>query len=128
MFVDSSAEETVQDDRGNVVWIRSKMDIRTAALVSSDMVKMTGGGGVFAIIAHEVCLARRNIKRWAGPDFTGPDGKIIPCTPDNIDKLDPNEPLYADVVAKIKELNKRKEAEATPEEKAADPSSAANVS
>lgn len=127
MFVNGNLE-TVTDGR-NTIWIKAKMDLRTAAQVSADMVKMTEGarGSTFSIIAHESCLARRNIARWAGPDFTGPDGKIIPCVPENIDRLDPNEQILADVIAKIRELNTAKEAEVTPEEAAADPTPAVTV-
>lgn len=119
MFVDSRLE-TVTDGR-NTIWIKAKMDLRTAGLVSADLARF----GAATIIAHETCLARRNIVRWAGPDFEDGAGKIIPCTPEQVDKLDPNEPILAAVITKIRELNRPKEAEVTPEEAAADPTSAA---
>lgn len=125
MFVNGNLE-TVTDGR-NTVWIKAKMDIRTAALVSADMVKMTDGArnSTFAIVAYDACLMRRNIVRWAGPDFTDDNGKILPCTPEKVDQLDPNETLLADVVTKIRELNARREAAVTPEEAAVDPTPAA---
>lgn len=125
MFVNGNLE-TVSDDKGNTFWVKAKMDIATESAVAADIMRI-GGVGIIALQLQSFCLLRRNLKAWDGPDFLDEKGKAIPCTLAMIDKLDPAEQIVKDAIEKIAELNTKKTAEVTPEETAANPTPAANV-
>lgn len=82
----------VRDDAGNTVWLRRKMDLGAISRVST----AREGNGLTALYAA-------NILAWDGPDFKG-----IKCTPEEIEKIDPDDPFWEQVADKIAELNPRK--------------------
>lgn len=92
MFVQAD-RVAVQDDAGNTIYIRRKMDVGAISRVQ-------GAPAEERLIALYVA----NIVAWEGPAFQG-----IPCTPEQIARLDPQEPLVEAVGTKIAELNKRPE-------------------
>ena len=81
----------ISDDAGNTVYVRRKMDLGAVSRVQ-------GAKQGEQLIALYVA----NILAWQGPDFKG-----MECTPENIEKLDPNDPFWEQVATKIAELNKR---------------------
>lgn len=83
----------ISDDAGNTVWVRRRMDLGAVSRVQ-------GAKQGEQLIALYVA----NILAWQGPDFKGMD-----CTPENIEKLDPNDPFWEQVATRIAELNKRED-------------------
>lgn len=83
----------VSDDAGNTVYVRRKMDLGAVSRVQ-------GAKPGEQMIALYVA----NILAWSGPDFKG-----VPCTPENIETLDPNDPFWEQVATRIAELNKRED-------------------
>lgn len=81
----------ISDDAGNTVYVRRKMDLGAVSRVQ-------GAKQGEQLIALYVT----NILAWQGPDFKGMD-----CSPENIEKLDPNDPFWEQVATRIAELNKR---------------------
>jgi hypothetical protein len=80
----------VSDDAGNTVYLRRKMDagarLRTAEASTKGEALLT--------------LYVTNILAWEGPDFKG-----IKCTPENIERMDMDDPFWERVGDKISELN-----------------------
>lgn len=81
---------SVTDDAGNTVYVRRKMDLGTRLRVTEAFQK---GEGLIALYVH-------NIMGWEGPDFKG-----ISCTPENIEKIDIDDPFWEQVGSKLAELN-----------------------
>lgn len=96
-------DETISDTPPNIIWIRGKMDAGTAAKVKSELFGIAADGRSAEMYAgnSELGLLLHNILRWEGPDLG-----MIPCTPENIRKLNPNEPHIARVLEEIAERNK----------------------
>lgn len=105
MFV-SNEPVAVQDEAGNIIYIRPKMGKGIEAQVSAEFGRLGGKTQT----AYEFALLACNIVRWEGPAFTTGEGKPIAATRANIDRLDPDEPLVAATVRKIVELNTRRTA------------------
>lgn len=80
----------VADGAGNTVWVRRKMDMGTRLRTAEASNK---GEMMVAYYVH-------NIMAWDGPDFKG-----IKCTPENIEKIDLDDPFWVEVGDKIAELN-----------------------
>lgn len=106
----------VSDDKGNTIYIRSKMDYGTANKVNGAALKVKPGMTKqeienldIDIGAYQTALLQYNIVRWEGPDFTDPAGRVIPCNPLKIAEFDPDQPLLAAVLEKIAERNKKRE-------------------
>jgi hypothetical protein len=95
----------VSDDNGNTIYILARMGIGDEAKVSADFVGLGGR----AINAYQLALLRHNVLRWEGPDFENDDGKTIPCTRENIDRLQPDLPLVKATLERIGELNRKSE-------------------
>lgn len=92
----------VSDQLPNVIWVRSKMDVKTKGAVTSEMFAMTKENTMEARLGqNETALLVHNIVKWGGPDLDA-----IPCTRANIEKLDPTEPHIARVLEVIAERNK----------------------
>lgn len=77
----------------HIIWIRAKMDFGTRQKIYSAMAQITAGLGDqpqvgFDMGAYQMALLQHNILAWEGPDFKG-----VPCTPENIGHLDPDDPL-----------------------------------
>lgn len=99
MFVTN--EPVPVTDGVNTIWVRARMDLGTYNQVQ-DALRRVGTGGAVELHLGEynTALMVHNIVRWAGPDLD-----LVPCTPDSIRRLDPDEPLVALVLARIQELN-----------------------
>ena len=106
MFV-TNTTHPVTDDRGNVVHIRAKMNFgqrnRLMSLAAKINMRQGDAGGADAsmdIGAYNNALAVENIVSWSGPDFEN-----IPCTPETIGQLDPDDPLVEKVLSEINARN-----------------------
>lgn len=101
-----------EDDPANVIYIRPRMDVGTLALVRSAMTSISMHANVmtnamptsadlkFDIGAYNLALLTHNIMRWSGPDFDN-----VPCNPDNIKRLDQDDPLVGRVLQEINNRN-----------------------
>lgn len=94
--------EVISDRAPNVIWIRPKMSVEVKGKVVSEttMIGRDGRSLEFRAGAQEVGLLIHNIIRWEGPDLGG-----VPCTPDNIRRLDSSEPLIVKVLQEIARRN-----------------------
>lgn len=122
-FVDADAvpipewddDPTIISDRlPNVIYIRSKMSVGVKAKITSEMFSWNATSKELEsrFGENETALLIHNIVRWTGPDFDG-----VPCTRDNIIRLDPTEPHIVAVSEAIAERNappKSPAASATP--------------
>jgi hypothetical protein len=91
----------ISSTKPNVIWVKAKMDVTTKGKVTSELFTMGKDNSLEARLgANETALLVHNIVRWDGPDFEG-----MPCTPDNIRKLDPTEPHVARVLEVIATRN-----------------------
>src|SRR5262245_681748 len=95
--------EVISATPPNIIWIRSKMDIATDAKVKSELLRFGKDSQIEAHIGeNELSLLIHNIVKWEGPDLG-----TVPCTPEQIRKLDPTEPHLRAVLAAIAERNQR---------------------
>lgn len=132
MFIDPNKLIPVTDGT-NTIYIRSRMDYGAYARVESELsafqmnlkqveayAKKGGKKGkrngtaptedikVTAQVtksAQELALLKENVKKWEGPAFQDGSGRPIPCSRENVARLDPNDPLVMRVLETIDELN-----------------------
>ncbi|MBE2197530.1 MAG: hypothetical protein IAE79_02895 [Anaerolinea sp.] len=136
-FVDPKQKVEIALDDDNRVWVRARMDLRTQTAVETDLMKIRVSSEqmgkaqngripsmdiVFSLSAQKMILMKHNVVRWAGPAFES-DGRLVPCTPENIERLDPVDcGDWIDLVAeRIGTLNRRQTAIVTPPEAMDDP-------
>ena len=101
----------------DVIWIKPKMDFGTRQRVQGAATRVALAQQTkaqrkaakkaakkaqmdFDVGAYQIALLTFNILSWAGPSFAG-----IPCLPQNIERLDLDEPLVAMVLKEIGERN-----------------------
>lgn len=122
-FVDPRDLVEVRDDDNpeNVVVIRARMDRRTKAMVQREIlqfqVSMDSGSSkstataMTSVEGQKLALLKNNVVKWRGPDFLDDKGQPVPCTPDFIDQLDPEVPLFDKVLREINDRNRSRQAE-----------------
>lgn len=102
---------TIEGDP-NTIYIRPKMSYGLVNSVRSKAARMVnksdGMEQSLDIGLWNVELAVANIVKWEGPEFDH-----VPLTRENIEQLDPDDPLLDAVLAKIQELNFQKDEAAT---------------
>lgn len=96
-------DETISDQPPNIIWIRGRMDMKVSGKVKSELIGFGADGKTVEMRPgqNETALLIHNILRWEGPDLG-----MIPCTPENIQKLNPSEPHIRLVLEEIAERNK----------------------
>lgn len=99
LLIDPSAKIPVEHD-GHTLYVRQKMDIKTDTAVTVEFRRLSGRD-TLTNKAYELALLKHNIVDWDGPDF-----KDVPCTPSNIERLDPDNELVKLALRKIDELNR----------------------
>lgn len=119
MFVDPNQRVPVTDGP-NTIYIKARMDIDTRAAVQNEM-RAAGNEATDEVVMSHIGSYRRamllhNIVAWDGPAFAG-----VPCTRENIGRLDPHEPLVIKVAQEIGERNAPRE---SPDPNAVTPSGA----
>jgi len=72
---------------GDVVHLKRRMNYGDQRTLSS---AFTGGEASGGMREYLVVLLERNIVRWEGPGFAGPDGTPVAVTRETIDALDPD--------------------------------------
>lgn len=94
--------EVISNTPPNVIYIKPKMDYATKAKTTSELftldkesqIELHAGSSQMALLVH-------NIVKWEGPDLGG-----VPCTEENIRKMDPTEPHLEKVLEEIAKRNK----------------------
>lgn len=91
----------------NTIYIKPKMDYGTRQRVSGTAARFratTESGATpeaeFDLGAYNIALLTHNIVGWEGPDFEG-----VECTPENIERLDPDDALLDEVLRQINDRN-----------------------
>lgn len=97
MFVDAQPVEVTLDGVDKI-WVKPRMDFGTHQRVHGSAYKQNGTPDVGE---YTIALLIHNVVRWEGPSFAG-----RPCTPENIERLDPDEPLVDLVMQTIREGNR----------------------
>lgn len=104
MFVSEERVRVSLDDR-DAIYIRPKMSFaqRERAEDAVRAISGTVGGAASVAVnigAYRIALLHINVLDWEGPSFQG-----VKCTPENIDRLDPDEPLIERVMEEIANRN-----------------------
>lgn len=113
MIIDPNERVPVSDEQGNVIYIRPKMDLATRTAALDELLEVDGRDPqnpalrTVRVGMYNLILLRHNILAWEGPAFRYSDGRAIPCTPETIGQLDPDEPLVQRVLAEIDRRNRR---------------------
>ena len=104
--VSVDSDDTPAAER-NTIWVKEKMDVGTQNRMLSAMVQIREQSGdvegtrmTYDLGAYNLALLKYNIVRWEGPEFSA-----MPCTPENIERLDPDNPLVVAVLERLNELN-----------------------
>lgn len=88
----------------HVLWIPAKMGYGLKSQAQDALMQMSAGrGGASASVAfgaYQRALLRVNVLAWEGPGFGGE-----PCTPDAVDRLDPDAQLAAFALDEIARRN-----------------------
>jgi hypothetical protein len=90
----------------------TKQRVMSAAIQLSEESGVQVGKGVRVDVqfgAIQTALLVHNIVRWAGPSFVE-----VPCTPENIVRLDPDEPLVQKVLRELDTRNPGKKQSPDP--------------
>lgn len=96
---------TVEGDP-NTIYIKGKLNYgekaRLTQRMDTEAVAPNGKGqeDQYYIGLMNLLLLEFNIMRWEGPEFDG-----VPVTRENIEKLDPDDPLFDAVLGRIRERN-----------------------
>lgn len=105
MFVDKTKVPVTINDE-DVIYILPKMPFGVRQRVMGELARIdsdgTQRGTDFHINlgAYNIALMQHNIVGWEGPSFEG-----VPCTRENIEQLDPDEPLVDKVLQEIGRRN-----------------------
>lgn len=103
--------EVLSDQPPNIIRIRPKMDFATQKKVGAAGFRLGTGAkpNELDLAENLIAMLVLNIVGWSGPDFDA-----IPCTPENIRRLDPDQPI----VEKALEEIARRNSKAPPDPKA----------
>ena len=110
MFVNGQPASVTMGE--NTIYIHPKMDLGTRNRCMDALTAIGRENGetdmALHIGAYQLALMVENIVSWSGPAFVG-----IPCTPANIAKLDPDEPLVERTLEEIVARNPLRKESAT---------------
>lgn len=106
-FIDTTRIPVTDGD--DTFYIKWKMDFGTKCLVEDTLTRMsftegTSGEIMFSVGAQKLALAMHNIVAWRGPKFD-----TVPCTAENIKRLDPDYPVFVKAQEEISRRNTRQE-------------------
>jgi len=96
--------EVISDQPPNVIFIRPKMDFATQKKVGAAGFKLGGAGkpNELDLAENLIAMLVLNIVGWSGPLFDA-----VPCTPENIRRLDPDQPVVEKALEEIARRNSR---------------------
>lgn len=87
-FQSMSATVAVDVGGGDTVHIKPYMTYGDHRTISSLFTALGRDERASALAEYQILLLERNIRRWEGPGFSGPDGTPLPVTRELIDALD----------------------------------------
>lgn len=100
----------LESDPEHIIYIRPKMNVGVRNRVMSTIasIKAQTGKAISTdemvvgldMGAYNLALLTCNVVGWAGPDFENRE-----CTPQNIERLDPDDPLLDKVLGEIQKRN-----------------------
>lgn len=116
---------TMSDTAPNVVWIRPRMSVGIENKVKGAIAHLDTTGQTVEIDlgANLTELLVQNILAWEGPDFLEADGRKIPVTRANIERLIGRDPFIERVADEIAKRNKKA---ASPDPKSPDTNGSTN--
>jgi hypothetical protein len=129
MFVSDTDRVPVSVDGANTVYIRPRMSFGIQQKVASAMLRLAdadneqGMSSSYDLGAYQTAMMTHNVVGWEGPAFRDERGQAIPCTPANILRLDPDEPLVKRV---LQELTERNTPKASPDPNLPTPTGSTN--
>lgn len=96
--------EVISDEPPNIIFIRPKMDYATQKRVGTAGYKvgLKGKEDEFDVADNLIALMTFNIVGWSGPLFDG-----VPCTKENIQRLDPDQPVVEKALEEISRRNSK---------------------
>ncbi len=111
-FIDTS--KVAVTDGENTIWVLRRMTFGVKCRVEDTLTRIAlkdGQAGDLQITlgGQRLALSIHNIVGWEGPAFTDDQGKTVPCTPETIERLDPDFPVFVKAREKIVELNAPRE-------------------
>jgi hypothetical protein len=109
---------TSTDPAQNVVYIKSRMNWKETSTYKDMLFTMEASGLQPHIGAAEMAAMKINIVGWDGPSFCDERGVPLPCTPEQIEQMDPTEPFWQKVLGEINTRNRPRQTEATDTKKA----------
>jgi len=123
VFVDTSRVAVTEGE--DTIYVKARMDFETQSRVRDALARFgTSSNGEEIMVtlgAQNLALMVHNIVAWEGPGFTDAAGRPVPCTRENVGRLDPDEPIIDKVLAKINELNAPRDRSAAEEKKSTTP-------
>lgn len=111
MFISDSDRVGISVDGVNTVYIRPRMSFGVQQKVASAMLRLadadteSGVASSYDLGAYQTAMMVHNVVAWEGPAFRDERGQTVPCTPANILRLDPDEPLVKRVLQELTERN-----------------------
>jgi len=108
-FVDTT--RLAVTDGENTIYIKPRMDYGTWCRVRDTLARMAIANGQVGELhvttgSQELALAVHNVIGWDGPAFVDPMTKrAVPCTPENIERLERMLPVFIKAREKINEVN-----------------------
>lgn len=97
---------TSTDPAQNVVYIKSRMNWKEKSTYMDLLYTVEASGLQPHIGAAETAAMTINIVGWDGPGFCDERGVSIPCTPEQIEQMDPTEPFWQKVLGEINTRNR----------------------
>jgi hypothetical protein len=94
--------EVISDQPPNIIFIRPKMDYATTKKVGTAGFKLGSASKEHELDIAEnlIAMLTYNIVGWSGPDFDS-----VACTPENIRRLDPDQPIVEKTLDEITRRN-----------------------
>lgn len=94
------ADEKKPEEQQRFITIRAKMDFGARARLNNLAIKTEKQEGACSTDQYHLFLLEVNVLSWGGPGYIG-----VAVTPQNIHRLNPNDPLTVAAVEKIIEVN-----------------------
>lgn len=90
LFINPAGRVAITTDDGrHTIYIRERESMRVSAEVAASFQAIGGN----AQRAYDAAQLRHNIVAWSGPEFDG-----VPCTPENVDRMDPRHPVWGELM------------------------------
>lgn len=91
----------------DTVWVRTRLDFGRQSAFMDELRAVVGSSAdLFAHLGSlNLALMAHLVARWEGPAFRDAQGNTIPCTPEMIRRLDPEDPLVEATLRAVNRYN-----------------------